>query len=119
MMAEYAFLQYHSEQLTLEEMQRRASTFFEQMSKRRSVRHFAETPVPRHLIEQAIRTASTAPSGANLQPWTFVAVSNVELKQRIRAAAEAIERQSYVGGRMPEEWLRQLPISKTLQETHK
>ncbi|MCA9573525.1 MAG: nitroreductase family protein, partial [Myxococcales bacterium] len=59
-------------------------------------------------IEAAIRTASTAPSGAHQQPWTFVAVSNPALKRRIRVAAEEEEQQSYLGGRMSEEWLEAL-----------
>jgi nitroreductase len=69
---------------------------------------FAPDPVPRELIEQAIMTAASAPSGAHQQPWTFVAVSNREVKRRIRLAAEEEERQSYEGGRMPPEWLAAL-----------
>jgi nitroreductase len=69
---------------------------------------FAPDPVPRELIEQAIMTAASAPSGAHQQPWTFVAVSNREVRRRIRLAAEEEERQSYEGGRMPPEWLAAL-----------
>jgi nitroreductase len=64
--------------------------------------------VPRALVESAIRTASTAPSGAHRQPWTFVAVSDSGLKRQIRVAAEEEERRSYEGGRMPEEWRQAL-----------
>ena len=71
---------------------------------RRSVRHFSPDPVPRELIELAIQTASTAPSGAHRQPWRFVAVSDPAVKREIRLAAEAEERQTYEGGRMPDEW---------------
>jgi iodotyrosine deiodinase len=83
---------------------RRADDFFHEMDQRRSVRAFSSEPVARHLIEQAIRTASTAPSGAHRQPWTFVVVGDPGLKARVRAAAEEEERINYEGGRMPEHW---------------
>jgi iodotyrosine deiodinase len=89
-------------------MRRRAGAFFAEMNARRSVRHFSPDPVPRDLIELAIRTASTAPSGAHRQPWRFVAVSDPETKRRIRVAAEEEERRSYEGGRMSAEWLEAL-----------
>lgn len=89
------------------EMAARAETFFEEMDARRSVRDFSDRPVPRALIERAIATASTAPSGAHMQPWTFVAVSDPDLKRQIREAAEAEERESY-DGRMSDEWLEAL-----------
>ena len=89
-------------------MSERALRFYEEMDRRRSVRDFSSDPVPRELIEAAIRTASTAPSGAHQQPWTFVAVSHPTLKRRIRVAAEEEEQQSYLGGRMSEEWLEAL-----------
>jgi len=66
---------------------------------------FSAEPVSRDLIELAIETASSAPSGAHQQPWTFVAVGDPVVKRRIRVAAEAEERRSYEGGRMPDEWL--------------
>ena len=69
---------------------------------------FSTEPVPRRAIELAIAAASTAPSGAHQQPWTFVAVGDPDLKHRIRLAAEEEERQSYEGGRMPPEWLAAL-----------
>jgi iodotyrosine deiodinase len=87
-----------------EEMAKRARSFFQEMDQRRSVRDFSNRPVPRELIELAIQTASTAPSGAHRQPWKFVAVSDAEIKHRIRIAAEEEERESYEGGRMPPEW---------------
>lgn len=74
-----------------------------EMEARRTTRHFSGKPVPKHLIELAIQFASTAPSGAHLQPWTFAVISNQELKQRIREAAEAEERRTYEE-RMPEAW---------------
>jgi nitroreductase len=93
--------------LAPEEMLRRARAFHEAMATRRSLRHFSADPVPRELIELAIRTASSAPSGANRQPWTFVAVSDAATKRRIREAVEQEERLSYEG-RMPQEWLEAL-----------
>ena len=86
-----------------EEMLVRAQDFFNLMQGRRSVRTFSERPVPRALIEQAILTAGTAPSGAHREPWHFVAVSDRELQSRIREAAEKEERESYER-RMPKAW---------------
>jgi|TARA_B100001758_G_scaffold186270_1_gene163087 iodotyrosine deiodinase len=85
------------------EMLRIAKSYYDQMNSRRTTRHFSNKKVPRELVELAIRTASTAPSGAHLQPWTFVAISNSELKSRIREAAEEEERRFYQD-RIPEEW---------------
>ena len=85
------------------EMNERAIAFHELLDGRRTTRHFSKRDVPRDLIELAVRTASTAPSGAHLQPWTFVAVSNPELKARIREEAEAEEKKFYEE-RMPEAW---------------
>jgi nitroreductase len=87
----------------MEKMSENASKFFEMMEKRRTTRHFSEKKVPRELIEMAIKTAGTAPSGAHLQPWTFVAISNEDLKIKIRRAAEEEERKTY-SERMPEAW---------------
>lgn len=98
---------YAFDRLAEEEMRRRARAFHDAMERRRSVRDFAAVPVPRDLVELAIRTASSAPSGAHRQPWRFVAVSDPEVKRRIRIAAEAEEKRSYEG-RMSEEWLAAL-----------
>ena len=86
------------------EREAHARRFFEAMDARRSVRDFSDAPVPRELVEHAIRTASTAPSGAHKQPWTFVAISDPDIKRRIREAAEAEERAFYEG-RAPDDWL--------------
>ena len=99
------FIPYPFERLPEAEMETRARDFYTEMDRRRSVRHFSSDPVPRELIELAIQTASTAPSGAHRQPWRFVAVSNPETKREIRIAAEEEERVSYLDGRMPPEWL--------------
>ncbi len=81
--------------------------FHQLMSRRRTVRDYSDEPVLFELIERAISTAGTAPSGANMQPWHFVVVRDTETKRRIREAAEAEERASYEG-RMPARWLRRL-----------
>jgi len=94
----------HPEAVMLE----RGHRFQGEMDGRRSVRMFSAEPVPRELIELAIMTGSTAPSGAHQQPWTFVAVGDPQVKRQIRIAAEEEERQSYQGGRMPAEWLAAL-----------
>ncbi|NJR12614.1 nitroreductase family protein [bacterium] len=81
--------------------------FLQRMRTRRTVRDFSTAPVPNELIENAIATAATAPSGANQQPWTFVLVRDPQVKQQIRHAAEAEERESYAH-RMSDEWLAAL-----------
>jgi iodotyrosine deiodinase len=92
----------------------RGERFYAHMNARRSVRAFSDAPVPRAMIETAIRAASTAPSGAHMQPWTFVAVSRPDIKRRIRVAAEAEEREFYEGDRTPDAWLDALqPIGTT------
>lgn len=97
-------IDYPFSRLSGEEMTQRAAAFLELMKGRRSVRAFSSDPVPANLVETAIRTAATAPSGANRQPWTFVMVGDPSLKTRIRRAAEAEERENYEGGRLPDEW---------------
>lgn len=89
------------------EMIARAKAFREELSRRRTVRMFSERPVPRAVIEECLRAAGTAPSGANLQPWHFVVVSDPEVKRRIREAAEVEEREFYAH-RAPADWLAAL-----------
>ena len=91
-----------------DEVVARGTAVHAEMDTRRSVRMFSREPVPRRAIELAIEAASTAPSGAHQQPWTFVAVGDPALRHRIRLAAEEEERQGYEGGRMPPEWLAAL-----------
>ncbi|WP_394888367.1 nitroreductase family protein [Mesorhizobium sp. AaZ16] len=86
------------------DMAQRAAEFRELMSRRRTVRHFSDRPVPRRLIEDCVMTAASAPSGANQQPWTFVCISDPAMKTRIRVAAEEEEREFY-SGRASQEWL--------------
>ncbi len=107
-MSRYPFVPYAPDRRDTDEMLSRAREFYQLMNTRRSVRHFSAEPVPRQLIELAIATASTSPSGAHRQPWSFVAVSDPEIKRKIREAAEAEERVSYEEGRMPPDWLEAL-----------
>ncbi|MGB5245792.1 MAG: nitroreductase family protein [Woeseia sp.] len=90
-----------------EEMRARLNAFYKGVARRRSVREFSDRPVPRELIETALRAAGTAPSGANLQPWHFVVVGSRAVKWRIRVAAEAEEKEFYEH-RAPDEWLEAL-----------
>ncbi len=85
------------------EMRSLATGFYAEMNRRRTVRHFSTDPVPRELVELAIRTAGTAPSGAHHQPWHFVVIGDPALKARIREAAEREEFETYQR-RMSEEW---------------
>lgn len=90
-----------------EEMVERSQKFYDWMETRRSVRDFSDKPVPKEVIENILKSASTAPSGAHKQPWTFCVVSNPEIKKQIREAAEKEEYESYTK-RMSEEWLDDL-----------
>ncbi len=83
---------------------KRSESFYNQIKKRRTVRDFSNKPVSKDVIENCIRTAGTAPSGANLQPWHFVVVSDLKIKKRIRFAAEKEEKEFYTN-RAPKEWL--------------
>jgi iodotyrosine deiodinase len=87
-MNEPTLIRYDYKKRTLAEMEQRAADAVIAMMRRRSVREFSQQPVPRILIENAIRVAGSAPSSANLQPWTFVAISSKSFKQKIRVAAE-------------------------------
>ncbi len=87
-----------------DEMRDRSTSFFQEMNRRRTVRDFSEEPVPLEIIETCIRVAGSAPSGANLQPWHYVIVSDPKLKRRIRLAAEKEEIEFYER-RAPKEWL--------------
>ncbi|MDJ0906453.1 MAG: nitroreductase family protein [Woeseiaceae bacterium] len=95
------------EEYTVDEMRRRAEAFYAEVDRRRTVREFSGRPVPREIIENALKAASTAPSGANLQPWHFVVVSGAKTKKKIREAAEVEEREFYER-RASSEWLEAL-----------
>ena len=91
----------------IEEMRDRLEAFYADIDRRRTVRDFSDRPVPRDIIETALKAANTAPSGANLQPWHFAVVSGPATKRKIREAAEAEEREFY-DHRASEEWLAAL-----------
>ena len=95
----------------VEEMRRRAAEFRAELGRRRTVRQFSDRPVPRDIIEECLRAAGTAPSGANLQPWHFVVVSDPLLRRRIREAAEAEERRFYATA--PQDWLDAVAVLGT------
>lgn len=115
-MATFEPLQH--ERLSDELSAQRAAEFAAHMDRRRTTRHFSPEPVPRAWIEQAIRTGGTSPSGAHQQPWTFVAVSDPDLKQRMREAAEAEEREFYAR-RITPEWRAALePLGTDDVKTH-
>ncbi len=101
-----------------EELQAAALAFFNEMATRRTIRDFEPRPVPREVIETCVRTAGTAPSGANHQPWHFVAVSDPAIKVQMREAAEEGERRFYDGA-AGDEWLAALePIGTGADKPH-
>jgi len=103
MSADYVPLEGY-EQLSETEMRARAKSVLETLRKRRTIRDFSDRAVPQDIIESCIKAAGTAPSGANHQPWHFVAISNPEMKRKIRIAAETEEAEFY-GSKAPDEWL--------------
>ncbi|RXP46620.1 nitroreductase family protein [Lutibacter sp. HS1-25] len=103
----FKHLKYNPVIYTANEMMERSKNYFELMHKRRSVREFSDKEIPIEIIQNIIKTAATAPSGANKQPWTFCVVKNAEIKRKIRLAAEEEERKSY-DERMSETWLEDL-----------
>ncbi len=101
------FIPLQFTKLSPSDQNRNASQFYQLCNARRSVRDFSSDPVPAELIETLIKTAGTAPSGANRQPWRFIVVQDPELKREIRIAAEKEEKESYEE-RMPDQWLKDL-----------
>ena len=99
----FPYISYSNKNFDTDMIVQNVSSFYEQMNTRRSVRDFSDKPVGQEVIEKIIQTASTAPSGAHKQPWTFVAIQNAEIKLEIRKAAEKEEYQSY-SNRMTDEW---------------
>lgn len=95
------------QELSDDEARARALAYLEHVKKRHSVRAFADTPVPKDVIEACVKAAGTAPSGANHQPWHFACVSNADVKRKIREAAE-VEEAEFYGGRAGDEWLKHL-----------
>ena len=102
-----SFKKLQFQKITFEEMDYNANQFFQKVSSRRSVRHFSSDDFPIDIIKNCIKSASTAPSGANKQPWHFVIVKDPIIKRKIRKAAE-IEEKEFYGRRAPKEWLDDL-----------
>lgn len=103
----YPHIQHKTSSLSIEKISENALNFYEKMDNRRSIRDFSDKPIPKEVVEKLILTASTAPSGAHKQPWTFCAVQDPSVKKAIREAAEKEEYDSY-NGRMTEQWLKDL-----------
>ena len=115
---EHPFVPLTFERRSADESFASARQCYARMNRRRTTRHFATDPVPRALIELAVRSAGTAPSGAHQQPWTFVAVSDPDLKAEIRRAAEDEEREFY-NNRATPEWLNALaPLGTDVHKPH-
>ncbi|MFX1285584.1 MAG: nitroreductase family protein [Promethearchaeota archaeon] len=109
----YPFIPYHFQTYSKEDMSRRAQEMYHLANSRRSIRDFSDKPFPREIIKNIIKTAGTAPSGANKQPWTFVIVSDPVLKHKIREAAELEEKEFYER-KISEEWRQDLaPLGTT------
>jgi nitroreductase len=103
----HPYISYSKETYPEEEVIQRSKDFYDWLDQRRTVREFSDKPIPRRVIDNIIKSASTAPSGAHKQPWTFCVVENPEIKKKIREAAEKEEHESYTK-RMSEEWLTAL-----------
>lgn len=117
-MSRYRPVPLQFDRLTPGEMVARAAAYADAMQRRRTVRQFSSEPFPDEVLTHAIRAAASAPSGANQQPWTFVVVTDAELKRRLREAAEAEERVSWEQ-RMPDEWLAALePLGVDWHKPH-
>src|SRR5690606_26269991 len=108
----FPFVRHVTETFSEQEVINRSKSFCEWMNQRRTVRDFSDKPIPKEVIDNLILTASTAPSGAHKQPWTFCVVQNPEMKRKIREAAEQEEYESYTG-RMSEEWLDDIKALQT------
>lgn len=108
----YPFVAYNKETYNADEIKLRSAEFYEWMNKRRTVRDFSDKPIDKSVIENILLAASTAPSGAHKQPWTFCVVSDPSIKRQIRIAAENEEKESYMN-RMSEEWLEDLAPLQT------
>lgn len=112
----YPFIPYHLQTYSEDEMVERSLEMFNLVNSRRSVRDFSVKPVPRQVLENIIRAAGTAPSGANKQPWTFVIVSDSDLKRKIRIAAELEEKEFYKH-KISDEWREDLaPLGTTWEK---
>jgi len=107
---------HEHQSISKEDMIEKSNAFYQWLNERRSIREFSDQEVPKVVIENIIKAASTAPSGAHKQPWTFCAISNQELKHQIRLAAEAEEKETYEN-RMGERWKNDLaPIATDMHK---
>ena len=106
-MSKTNFISYKYNRISATESLYKSEIFYKWLDTRRSIREFSSKPVSKEIIENIIRSASTAPSGAHKQPWTFCAISNAKIKSEIRKAAEYEEYENY-SNRMSEEWLEEL-----------
>lgn len=112
----FPYVAYRAQSFTEEKMLERSRSYYEFHDKRRSVREISERSFPVEILENIIQTASTAPSGAHKQPWTFCVVQDAEVKKKIRLAAEKEEKESYES-RMSNRWLEDLkPIGTDWQK---
>lgn len=117
-MAGHPFIPLEFDEVSSEEMLTRSQVIYQEAAKRRTTRHFSNRPVDRKIIENAILAGGTAPNGAHVQPWTWVAISSQELKEKIRDAAEAEEKKTYEE-RMTEAWQEVLaPLGTDDVKTH-
>ncbi|UCG01718.1 MAG: nitroreductase family protein [Candidatus Heimdallarchaeota archaeon] len=107
MVKKYPFIPYHLQTYSEDEKIKRSYEMYNFMNSRRSIRSFSDKPIPREVIENIVRTAGTAPSGANMQPWVFVIVSDSDLKRKIRLAAELEEKEFY-DHKISNEWRQDL-----------
>jgi nitroreductase len=103
----YKHVSYHIDTFSKEELVSKSESYFNKLDERRSVRDYSDKWVPKEVIDNLIKSASTAPSGAHKQPWTFCAISNPTIKSEIRKAAEKEEKESYES-RMSERWKKDL-----------
>ncbi len=101
------FIPYQQKELTKEEQETNSENFYQLLDQRRSIREFSDRPVDIKIIENIVKAASTAPSGAHKQPWTFCVISNPEIKKQIRDAAEIEEKENY-SKRMSDRWIEDL-----------
>ena len=112
----FKHVSYHTTTFSEKEIIIKSESYFNKLDKRRSVRDFSDKWIPREIIDNLIKSASTAPSGAHKQPWTFCAISNKDLKSKIRKAAEIEEKKSYQS-RMSERWKKDLkPLGTNMKK---
>ena len=108
----FSFVRHVVQTYPEQEVINRSQSFYEWINQRRTVRDFSDKPIPKEVMDHLILTASTAPSGAHKQPWTFCVIENAEIKKKIREAAEQEEYESYTG-RMSDEWLEDIKALQT------